>query len=152
MGYGGHDVFLIKKEAANLNQIVEAISRKGFIIAQEYIPEASKGDTRVIMVNGKPLELDGRYAAVTRLNKQDDVRNNVTAGGRPVKAKITPKMLELVSQVGPKLAADGIFYAGVDIVGEKVIEVNVISAGNLYSASRLEERNFATAVIERLDK
>jgi glutathione synthase len=59
-GYGGKDVYLVKEDAANLRQIVESIARSSYVIAQEFLPAASEGDTRLFLFNGKPLQVDGR--------------------------------------------------------------------------------------------
>jgi glutathione synthase len=146
-GYGGADVFLVERDAKNLNQMVEAISRSGYVMAQEFMPDAKKGDTRFFMVNGEPLEVDGRIAALKRVAQGDDFRANMTAGARPRRAKVTDRMLELASIVGPKLKRDGIFFAGLDIVGDRIVEINTISTGGLNATSVLEKVEFAPAVI-----
>ena len=81
-GSGGKNVFMVdKKSKSNLNQIIEAISTDGFIIAQEYLPRAKDGDTRFFLMNGVPLQKDGVCAAMKRVNKEGDIRNNIHAGG-----------------------------------------------------------------------
>src|SRR5690606_16676967 len=119
-GSGGQDVFLLD-EPTNLNQIVEAIGRNGYVIAQEYLPAAKNGDTRVILMNGKLFQVKGKYAAIHRTNKKGDIRSNIHAGGVAVKAQITDEIRELASIVGPKLINDGMFIAGLDIVGNKIM-------------------------------
>ncbi len=104
-GSGGQDVFLLD-EPTNLNQIVEAIGRNGFVIAQEYLPAAKDGDTRVILMNGNVFQVKGKYAAIHRTNKKGDIRSNIHAGGIAVKAQINDKILELAHIVGPKLKND----------------------------------------------
>ncbi|HSJ25654.1 MAG TPA: hypothetical protein VK929_13350 [Longimicrobiales bacterium] len=151
-GYGGADVFLVEKDATNLNQMVEAIMRSGFVMAQEFIPAASRGDTRFFMVNGEPLEVDGHVAALQRVNSTDDFRANMTAGARPKRARVTDRMLELASIVGPKLKRDGIFFAGLDIVGDRIVEINTISTGGLNVTSELEGVEFAPEVIRLIER
>lgn len=146
-GYGGADVFLVEKDATNLNQMVEAIMRNGFVMAQEFIPAATRGDTRFFMVNGEPLEVDGHIAALQRVNSTDDFRANMTAGAKPKRARVTDRMLELAAIVGPKLKRDGIFFAGLDIVGDRIVEINTISTGGLNATSVLEGVEFAPEVI-----
>lgn len=150
-GSGGTDVFLLD-ETTNLNQIVEAISRNGFVIAQEYLPAAKEGDTRVLLMNGKIFEINGKFAAIHRKNKSDDIRSNIHVGGKAIKAKINDTILELASIVGPKLKKDGMFMAGIDIVGDKIMELNLYSPGGLWSAERLEGEKFAKATIEAIEK
>jgi glutathione synthase len=151
-GYGGQDVYLVKKDAANLRQIVESISRSSFVIAQEFLPEASEGDIRLFLFNGKPLVVDGKYAAVRRVNPTGDFRSNMTAGARPHPAEITPKILEIAEIVRPRLLADGIFDVGLDIVGDKLVEINSISAGGLNAASKLEGVDFGQAVVRLIER
>ena len=77
-GSGGQSVFLVREEdKANLNQMIEAILRDGYVIAQEYLPAAADGDIRLFVMNGHPLEHDGKYAAFRRVSKSEDVRSNI---------------------------------------------------------------------------
>ncbi|QIK74792.1 glutathione synthetase [Nocardioides piscis] len=152
-GSGGSGVFLIdRKEGPNLNQIIEAICRDGYVVAQEYLPEAKKGDIRLFVMNGQPLQADGAYAAFRRTNNSDDIRSNMSAGGKAVKVAITDDILEMVEVVRPKLVADGMFLVGLDIVGDKLMEINVFSPGGLGSAKELNEVDFAPVIIGELER
>jgi glutathione synthase len=151
-GYGGADVFLVERDGKNLNQMVDAISRNGFVMAQEYLPAASDGDTRFFMVNGEPLVVDGAHAALRRVAQGDDFRSNMTAGAKPRKPRVTERMLELAGIVGPKLKRDGIFFAGLDIVGDKIVEINTISTGGLNAASVLAKVDFPPEVIRLVER
>ena len=151
-GYGGEDVFLLQEDATNLKQIVESISRKSYVIVQEYLPAATEGDIRLFLMNGKPLQCEGKYAALRRVNKTGDFRSNLSAGGKPAKAKITPEILELAEMVRPRLLADGFFFVGIDIVGNKLVEINTISAGGLNAASKLEGVDFGAEVIRAIER
>ena len=146
-GYGGADVFLVEKDLTNLKQMVETIQRGGYVLAQEFLP-GDRTDTRFFMVNGEPLVVEGRYAALRRVAAGEDFRSNMTAGGQGRTAMITDRMLELASIVGPKLKRDGIFFAGLDIVADRIVEINCISTGGLNIAGRLQKVDFAPAVIE----
>jgi glutathione synthase len=151
-GYGGADVFLVERDGRNLNQMVDAILRSGFVMAQEYLTAASEGDTRFFLVNGEPLVVDGRTAALRRVNDSEDFRANMTAGAKPKRARITDRMLELAAIVGPKLKRDGIFFAGADVVGDRIVEINTISTGGLNAASVLEGVEFAPEVIRLVER
>ena len=151
-GSGGQGVFLVTpSDRANLNQMIEAVSRDGFVIAQEYLPAAEEGDIRLFMMNGQPLRYRGKYAAFRRVRSGDDMRSNIHAGGTKAPAKITDVHLELAKMVRPKLVQDGMFLVGLDIVGDKLMEINVFSPGGLGSARQLEKVNFAHAVIDALE-
>ena len=152
-GSGGSGVFLLRPEdKSNLNQIVEALQRDGYIIAQEYLPAAEEGDIRLFMMNGRPLRYKGRYAAFRRVRTGDDIRSNVHAGGRLRPAEITHQQLHLAEIVRPKIVQDGMFLVGLDIVGDKLMEINVFSPGGLGSAQKFEKVNFSLAVIDALER
>jgi len=152
-GSGGQSVFLVDgKKGQNLNQIIETITRDGYVVTQEYLKEAEKGDVRFFVMNGMPLAVNGRIAAFRRINEGDDVRSNMHVGGTAEKVKVTPEMLDVVRMARPKLIRDGMFLVGLDIVGDKLMEANVFSPGGLGSASILYEVDFATAVVEALEQ
>lgn len=152
-GSGGAGVFLVRPEdKANLNQIVESLLRDGYIIAQEYLPAAADGDIRLFMMNGQPLRYKGKYAAFRRRRSGDDMRSNVHAGGKLAQAEITKEHLSLAEIVRPKLVQDGMFLVGLDIVGDKLMEINVFSPGGLGSAQKFEKVNFSHAVIDALER
>lgn len=146
-GYGGADVFLVDDDLTNLKQMVETIQRGGYVMAQEFLP-GDGSDTRFFLVNGEPLMVDGKYAAVKRVAQGEDFRSNMSAGGKGRKARVTDRMLELASIAGPKLKRDGIFFAGLDIVADRLVEINCISTGGLNIAGQLQDVDFATPVID----
>ncbi|WP_373493401.1 glutathione synthetase [Aquiflexum sp.] len=151
-GSGGKNVFIVDKNSkGNLNQIIEAISTDGFIIAQEYLPKATDGDTRFFIMNGLPLQVKGKYAAMKRVNKEGDIRSNIHAGGKGVKADVDQEMLDLVQILKPKLVQDGMFLVGVDIVGDKLMEINVFSPGALNMISTMYEIDFGQEVIKSIE-
>jgi glutathione synthase len=152
-GSGGHNVFLVREnDGSNLNQIIDAILRDGYIVVQEYLREAEAGDIRIFVMNGEPLQVDGKYAAFRRVSETDDIRSNMSAGGSVRKAKLDGRVFELVEMVRPKLIQDGMFLVGLDIVGDKLMEINVFSAGGLGSAESIHEVDFSAAVIEALER
>jgi glutathione synthase len=152
-GSGGQGVFLVRKnDLGNLNQMIEAVSRDGYVIAQEYLPAAAEGDLRLFVMNGAPLKYKGKYAAFRRLRSGDDIRSNIHAGGRKAQAEVADQALRIAEIVRPKLVADGMFLVGLDIVGDKLMEINVFSPGGLGSAQSFEGVNFAAAVIMALER
>jgi glutathione synthase len=152
-GSGGSGVFkLDSSNASNLNQMIEAIGRDGYIIAQNYVPAAKKGDIRLFIMNGKPLQIGGKYAALRRVAAKDDIRSNIHAGGKAEAVTIGDTELAVAELIRPKLVADGMFLVGIDIVGDKILEVNVFSPGNLGSCSRLAKVDFAVPVIDSIER
>ena len=152
-GSGGEGVFLVRRgDLGNLNQMVDAVTRDGYVIAQEYLPEAAQGDTRLFMMNGQPLRYKGKYAAFRRLRSGDDIRSNIHAGGQKAQAMIDGGALQIAEIVRPKLVEDGMFLAGLDIVGDKLMEINVFSPGGLGSAQSFEGVNFTHGVLAALER
>jgi glutathione synthase len=152
-GSGGSGVFKVDPTSKqNLNQIIEAISRDGYVIAQAYIPAAKKGDIRLFLMNGQPLAIDGKYAALRRVANADDIRSNIHAGGTAEAVEIGKTELAVAELIRPKLVADGMFLVGIDIVGDKILEVNVFSPGNLGSCSRLAGVDFTLPILEAMER
>jgi glutathione synthase len=152
-GSGGASVFLVRPDdLSNINQMIDAVSRDGFVIAQEYLPAAADGDTRLFMMNGRPLKVKGKYAAFRRIRSGDDMRSNLHAGGRLAAAEVTDEALRLAEMVRPKLVQDGMFLVGLDVVGDKLMEINVFSPGGLGSAQKLTKVNFSRVVIQALQR
>jgi glutathione synthase len=152
-GSGGASVFLVRPDdVPNLNQMIDAVSRDGYVIAQEYLKEAEKGDMRLFLLNGQPLRYKGKYAAFRRVRTGGDMRSNIHAGGKKAQALITKEHLRIAEIVRPKIVQDGMFLVGLDIVGNKLMEINVFSPGGLGSARSFEKVNFAQAVIHSLER
>jgi glutathione synthase len=154
-GSGGRNVFLISPhEQANINQMIEAVETEGYVIVQEYLPEAAKGDTRLFLVNGEPFQVEGEYAAIHRVRRNDDgdMRSNITAGAVAEKAVITNEMLRLAEMVRPGLIHDGMFMVGLDIVDNKILEINVFSPGGLLGAEMHTGINFAGEIVHMLER
>ena len=146
-------VFRVRSDdLGNLNQMVEAVSRDGYVVAQEYLPAAAEGDMRLFMMNGEPLRYKGKYAAFRRVRSGDDIRSNIHAGGIKERAVVDERALRVAEIVRPKLVGDGMFLVGLDVVGDKLMEINVFSPGGLGSAQSFEGVNFAHAVILSLER
>jgi len=152
-GSGGYNVFVIgENDKANTNQMIDAVLRDGYCIAQEYLPAAAEGDVRLFVMNGRPLEKNGKYAAFRRVNKTGDARSNMHTGGASEPVGVTEEMLHVVEIVRPKLVRDGIFLAGLDIVGDKLMEINVFTPGGLGSCQTHTGIDFAEVVIADLER
>ena len=152
-GSGGTGVFLIQQsDIPNLNQMIDAVSRDGFVICQEYLPAAEQGDMRLFVMNGRPLQVKGKYAAFRRTRSGGDMRSNIHAGGKLAEAEVTESDLKIAEIVRPKLVQDGMFLVGLDIVGDKLMEINVFSPGGLGSAQKFTKINFNSHVINALER
>ncbi len=152
-GSGGQDVYLIGKDKKNLNQILDTIAAKGYVIAQEFLPEVSKGDVRVILMNGKILEENGEKAIIRRVNSDtSEFRSNLALGAKAKKAELTPEIENIVSLTAPKLIRDGLFFVGLDVVDDKLIEINVLSPGGLSYCPDIGLPDFTDAVMEAIER
>lgn len=151
IGSKGDSVFFVQgPDDPNLNQMLTAVREHGYVVAQEFLEAAHDGDIRFFLLDGEPLEKDGHYAAFRRRPPDDDLRSNMSAGGTAEAVEITERELAVLEAVGPKLKADGIFLAGIDIVGDKVVEANVETPGGLESVERFTGIDFAPVIIEAL--
>lgn len=156
-GTRGVGVFRADPDERNLNQILDLLlERGGMVIAQEFVPGADDGDTRVLLVGGEIARLQGVPATIRRVPAHDDFRSNIHAGGRPVPGELTPAMERVAQAVGPRLADDGLFLVGLDFIGDVLCEANVHSAGGLFDLERFTGLRFAEhlarAMIEQIER
>ncbi len=154
-GSGGRNVFLVQPyDTPNINQMLEAVARDDYFIVQEYLRDAIHGDTRLFMMNGRPLMVKGKVAALRRHRRTGDadMRSNLTAGASPARARVDAAMLAVAEQTGPRLRQDGIFLAGLDIVDGKIMEINVQSPGGLPCAEKFEGVPFTAEIIHAIER
>ncbi len=152
-GSGGQSIYLIGKEKHNFEQITNSLLDKGYVIAQEFLPGVSKGDVRVLLMNGKILEKDGALGLIRRINTdKDEFRSNLALGGKAEKAKLTPEIERIVELTAPKLIRDGFFFVGLDVVDDKLIEINCMSPGGLAYTEAIGLPDFTDVVIESIER
>jgi glutathione synthase len=122
-GNGGAGIFRIGPEDENFGALIDMFlqSDREPIIAQRYLPEVRAGDKRVILVEGEAV------GALNRVPAAGDARANVHVGGTPEAAGLTDRDLEIVAEIGPTLRDMGIVFAGIDIIGTHLTEINVTS-------------------------
>lgn len=140
-GCGGEGVFHLTPEDRNVQAILELGTRHGtaYQIAQRYVPEVRNGDKRIILVEGEPV------GAVLRRPQHWETRANFHVGGTAVKTGLTPREREICARIGPALAELGIVFAGIDVIGDWLTEVNVTSPTGIQEINRLDG-----VVLERL--
>ncbi|GAB3334698.1 hypothetical protein [Marilutibacter aestuarii] len=152
-GSGGQSVFVVTPDSGgNLNQMIDAVTRDGYAIVQEYLPRAVDGDLRLLTLNGRPLEVEGTYACIRRYNDSGDARSNISAGGKYEMAVPDEDALRIASIVAPKLMRDGMYFAGLDIVGDKMMEINVDTPGGINMADDLTGLDFSGHIIADLER
>lgn len=130
-GFGGSGVILIEKSAmSNINSLLDfyinsSDGSSNYVILQDYIEGADQGDVRILMLNGEAV------GAMKRVPGNDDHRSNVSAGGSVQRHTLTKAEKALCKQIGPKLVNDGLYFVGIDVIGGKLVEVNVMSPGGI---------------------
>jgi glutathione synthase len=123
-GMGGSSIFRCKPDDANVSVILETLTQFGSrtIMAQRYIPEIIHGDKRILMVNGQPMS-----HALARIPSQGETRGNLAAGGSGMPMPLTDRERWIAAQVGPALVERGLYFVGLDVIGDYLTEINVTS-------------------------
>ena len=147
-GHGGAGIFYVHRDDRNLNSILETATKEGRepIIAQQYIPEVRQGDKRLIVLNGEPL------GCTLRVPRADENRGNIHVGGTCVKADVTDRDKEICHMVAPWLQRDGLYFVGLDIIGEYLTEVNVTSPTGVQEINRLNNACLEAHVIDFVEQ
>ena len=152
-GAKGRNVFMIKDEdEANLAQITEAVLMDGYAIVQEFVDGAEDGDVRIFLLEGRILERDGQLGAFRRVPTGNDPRSNICAGGRMAPCQIGDAERGIVEAMSEKLVADGMWFVGIDVIGDKVVEINADSPGGMQSVEWLYEIDMCPTIIEALER
>ncbi len=151
-GSGGRNVYLIDKNEKNLNQIIENLTGQGYIIAQEYLPAAKDGDVRVLLMNGRVMEKNGDYGIIRRVTGEGEFRSNFSQGGTGDKSQLTDAMKKIIKVTAPKLIRDGLFFVGLDIVKDKLIEINVLSPGGMDHFPDIGLPDYSDLVIDAIER
>ncbi len=151
---GGEHVFLVKRrQVSNLNQIITAVTKHGYAIAQEYVPEIEKGEKRLLLLGAEPIRVGKKVAIYRRHtiigNPESAVSETAATRSR---CEFGPAEARICDLIRPKLLADGLYFVGVDIVGDKVLEVNVYTPGGIHSLHELYGMDVADIVIRDLDR
>ena len=151
-GFGGSGVIIIEKAAMqNIRSLLDFYinrdkNQSNYVILQDYIEGAEEGDVRILMLNGKPI------GALRRRPVKGDVRSNISAGGTVEKYKLTKADKVLCQKIGEKLVRDGIYYAGLDLINGKLIEVNVMSPGTITDINKLNKVKLQEKIINYLEE
>jgi glutathione synthase len=152
-GAKGRNVFMVDgADEPNLNQIMEAVLEDGYIYAQGYVDGAEDGDMRIFLLDGELIEVDGHVAAFQRVPEGNDPRANISAGGTMQPGEITKEKRAVVEALHDKLVEDGMFFVGIDVIGDKVVEINAESPGGLQAIEWLYEVDICPIVIDALER
>ncbi len=145
-GFGGKGITFYE-HGGDPSQILEAThAGRHWVIAQRYLPAAADGDKRILLLNGEPL------GAILRVHAEGVELNNMDAGGTANPARLDARDLEICAALASGLVEQGIFLAGIDIIGGQLIEVNVTSPTGLQEMSRFDRIGYHHQIIAALEK
>jgi glutathione synthase len=147
-GAGGYGVLALASEDHNARAIVDLLTREGRTLAmvQEYLPDVRIGDKRILLLDGEPL------GAILRVPRADDLRSNIHVGGSVVPTELTPREIAMVEAMAPRLRADGLVFVGLDVIGERLTEVNVTSPTGIQQLGRFTGSHPEDRVIEWVER
>ena len=147
-GHGGESVFLAAADDRNLNAILEAVTRfeSRPIMAQRYLAEIRDGDKRLIVLDGEPL------GCTLRVPRADEHRGNIHVGGMCIKAQVTARDREICRVLKPRLERDGLYFVGLDIIGDYLTEVNVTSPTCFQEITEQTGFNVAGTMLDALER
>lgn len=142
-GCGGAGIFHVHRADRNLNAILEAVTIDGtrLIMGQRYIPEVRQGDKRIVLLDGDPL------GAVLRVPREDEHRGNIHVGGSVRKATLGEADQRIIDAVAQRLRVDGLYFVGLDVIGDFLTEVNVTSPTGVQEIDTLDGTNLSERVI-----
>ncbi|MFO7861116.1 MAG: glutathione synthase [Desulfosalsimonas sp.] len=153
--FGGQGIIKVStREPENLNSLIhyyvgahKPYADREQIMVQEYLKAVKeKGDVRILMLNGEIL------GAMCRKPPDGSFRTNIHAGGKAFAHAVTPRERQICEEIRPRLIADGLYFVGLDLIDEKLIEVNCVSPGGIPRINRVENIRIETRVIDFVEK
>ncbi len=148
-GMGGRSIFVIKKGDNNANVILETLTDYGqrFAMAQVYIPEITLGDKRILLIDGEAVPY-----ALARIPTGDDNRGNIVAGASTKGQELSDADRRICERVGPVLRDHGVVFAGIDVIGDYMTEVNVTSPTGIRELDKAFDLNIAGLLFDAIEK
>ena len=136
-GNGGEGVFYVKDNDSNFNVIIENFlnSNEEQFIVQSYIPEVKKGDKRIILIDGEVV------GAINRIPAKNENRSNMHVGGKPIKTSLNKNDKLICDTISPHLKSKGLFFVGIDVIGNYLTEINVTSPTGIREINKLNKTN-----------
>lgn len=147
-GFGGQEIIVLDLKDKNRNVLLEMLTRSEtrFLMVQKFLSAVSQGDKRVLILNGEILGAQNRIASA------DDYRSNISAGGKSYKTRLTPREKKICEIVGKTLREQGIYFAGIDLIGGLITEINVTSPTGLVKINEHEGRKLEKKVVKWMEK
>ena len=147
-GNGGAGIFRLDVHDRNLKSLHELFSTISHepLIAQKFIPDVAKGDKRIILVDGIPI------GAINRVPEVGETRSNLHAGGKPEKISLNQRDIEICDTIGPLLRKKGQIFAGIDVIGEFLTEINLTSPTGIQELERFDKINVAAMIWDKIEE
>ena len=144
-GMGGSSIFRLRENDPNINVVMEIMTdfNTRLVMAQRYIPEISAGDKRILMIDGEPVPY-----ALARIPAEGDTRGNLAAGGRGEGRPLSERDYWICRQVGPVLRERGILFAGVDVIGDYLTEINITSPTCIRELDKIYQLNISAKLMD----
>jgi len=144
--FGGKSVFILNKKDKNLKKIIHKIidKERNYAILQKFYEEVYQGDKRIFLLNGKSL------GGIIRVPQKGDFRANMVIGGKPKKYSLTAKDKKIIKIIKPYLVDQGLILAGIDVIEDKLIEINVTCPTGLVQIKELDKKNITKEIVEYL--
>ena len=146
-GHGGGAVFRITHDDLNFGSLYDmftATFREQWVV-QKFLPDVKKGDKRILLV-------DGEFAgAVNRIPAADDLRSNMVRGGAPAATELTKREQEICNRLGPALRERGLLFAGIDVIGDWLTEINVTSPTGIRSVKSFGGPDAAALIWDKIE-
>jgi len=148
-GMGGRSIFVVAEGDNNANVIFETLTDYGqrFAMAQVYIPEITLGDKRILLIDGEPVPY-----ALARIPTGDDNRGNIVAGATTKGQELSDADRRICAHVGPVLRDQGVMFAGIDVIGDYMTEVNVTSPTGIRELDRKFDLNIAGQMFDAIER
>ena len=147
-GMGGTSIFRVQKDSPNINVIIETLTDYGsqYAMAQKFIPEITEGDKRILMVDGEPVPY-----VLARIPTKGETRGNLAAGGMGVAREASDSDLKIARAVGPELRKRNILFAGLDVIGDRLTEINVTSPTCIKEINAEYDTNIALDLMRAIE-
>lgn len=147
-GHGGAGIFLVRSGDPNRSSIFETSTAAGreWTMAQRYVPEATEGDKRIVLVDGDPV------GAVLRVPPADEARGNLHVGATAQRTELTAEDKSIIRAVAPMLRDNGLLFVGLDVIGGRLTEINITSPTGIRHIDALEGGNTSAPVIDWVEE
>lgn len=148
-GMGGASIFHIKPGDRNLSVIIETLTQHGsrYAMAQKFIPEISAGDKRILVVNGEPIPY-----CLARIPAHGETRGNLAAGGRGEARPLSDSDRHIAESVAPVLKEKGLYFVGLDVIGDKLTEINVTSPTCIREIEAAFDINISAKMMDSIEQ